>query len=331
MCEERQKTSKAGIRRSTSGRNPANRTWPSRPSSWARARSQLSSSPWPTITNRTSGTRAITCAAAMRRVAWSLCPVSAATLPTTGAPAGTPSARSASSPPAVGARSGTPSYTTRTWAADRPPSSSTRATARLTAMTRRHRRYFQRERAPRSANPTRREATSRAAEDAISSGAGGSLAELGQFHVRVVRVERGDREPGLAQQDTAAHDVVAEEGPRGGEGRIKGPAAPAFLRRLLRPQRGVAVDGGEVVADVVVAEVLHARAQAADAAVHAHRLVDEVALPAPAPPVEETELGVGPPVRSPDPAPEVEGEAGDAISGVREAAGGAGAGLLPPA
>ena len=160
MCEDRQKTSKAGSRQSTSSRKPAKTTRPSRPSACAGIRRRPSSSPWPTITNRASGTRAITRAAAASRVAWSLCAVRAATLPTTGAPAGTPRARNASAPAPAGARSGTPSYTTRTRAGGRPPFSSTRATAALTAITRRQRRYFQRERGPRSAKSTRREAIS---------------------------------------------------------------------------------------------------------------------------------------------------------------------------
>src|SRR6185295_10130308 len=51
----------------------------------------------------------------------------------------------ASSPPRAGARSGTPSYTTRREAAGRPLFSRTCPTAALTAITRRQRRYFQRE------------------------------------------------------------------------------------------------------------------------------------------------------------------------------------------
>src|SRR4029450_1032186 len=80
-----------------------------------------------------------------------------------------------------------------------------------------------------------------------------------------------------------------------------------------------AVDGGHVVPDVVAAEVLHARAQAAHAAAHPHGLVDQAALPAPAPAVEEAELGIGAPVRSLDPVPEVEAETGASIPRVSEA------------
>src|SRR5439155_12914548 len=95
--------------------------------------------------------------------------------------------------------------------------------------------------------------------------------------------------------------------------------APALGEGLPGPQGRVAVDGPQVVGDVLVGEVLELVAQPSHAAAHLHRLVDERALPAAAAAVPQPELRVRVPVGAADPPPEVARHPGDAVAGVGEA------------
>ena len=135
-CDDRQKTENAGSRLSRSRRKPANTTRSASPCSRTRRSRAGRSSPSPAITSRASGRRGRSSAIASTSVAWSLCAVSAATLPTTGAASGTPSSARASRPPGSGARSGTPSYTRRSRSAGIPSRSTMPPIARLTTITR---------------------------------------------------------------------------------------------------------------------------------------------------------------------------------------------------
>ena len=166
MWDERQNTVKAGMSRSRSVRKPAKITLRDRPSAAARASSGARSSPSPAITTTTPGSRSRSRAVASIKVAWSLWPVRAATLPTTRLPSGTPRAARASAPPPTGARSGTPSYTSRTRESGMPSACSRSAMARLTAITRSQARYLTREGSERRRKSTRRVAMMRALEPA---------------------------------------------------------------------------------------------------------------------------------------------------------------------
>jgi hypothetical protein len=137
--------------------------------------------------------------------------------------------------------------------------------------------------------------------------------------VHVEDLEGGDGETRFAQQESAAEDVVADEGPQRCHAAVEGAGALPLSMGLLRPQRRVAVDGAHVIGDVVVGVVLEVVAQASHRPVDAHRLVDQAARPSPAAPVEQAELRIGIPVGAADPPSEVEGDARDAVAGVGEA------------
>ena len=146
--------------------SPAKITLRDRPSARACASSAGRSSPSPAITTATRGSRSRSRAVASIKVAWSLWPVRAATLPTTGLPSGTPRAARASRPPPIGGRSGTPSYTRRIRASGRPSPRRRSAMARLTAITRSQARYLTRDGRERRRKSTRRVAMTRARERA---------------------------------------------------------------------------------------------------------------------------------------------------------------------
>ena len=176
-----------------------------------------------------------TSAAASSRVAWSLWSVSAATLPTTGRAAGTPSARSASRPPGAGGRSGTPSYTTRTRSAARPSRPSTSATAAA------HRDHAPAAPVlPARERPAQREVHAARGHDAARAAARRPASAGGQG-VRVVErgrrrgrdsAQRAARRPSAARGD----EVAAEAAGRGRRGRRRA-RAPRARRPRGRPAR----------------------------------------------------------------------------------------------
>ena len=93
-------------------------------------------------------------------------------------------------------------------------------------------------------------------------------------------------------------------------------------RHLLGGERRVAVDGGEVIADVAIGVVLQVvRAAGPARRPELHRLVDAPAVPLAGAAVVEAQLVVGIPVGAADPAPEVVADA--RARGSRGAAGSA--------
>ena len=197
------------------------RRGPRRPRARACASQRGRSSPSPDDHEAGLGHRARTRAAASSSVAWSLWSVSAATLPTTGAPAGTPRARSARRPPAAGGPVGHALVDDAdAVAGQRRPPRATRAIARLTAITRRQAPYFQRESGPRSGKSTRRRARS-----------GGSRARGGARPApRRPRAGRagGPRPAAVSRTSrTQAQSAPGEKSPRKAIGRTARPAARA--------------------------------------------------------------------------------------------------------
>ena len=125
----------------------------------------------------------------------------------------------------------------------------------------------------------------------------------------------------MPSMNAAAQDVVAQERGRRMHQQIDGAGAPAALVHLPRRQRRVAVDAIEVIAQVAVRVVLQLLRQLADGAVHDDRLVHVLALPARRAPVVEARLIVGIEVGGADPAPEMKGDARDAIAALRRVVG----------
>ena len=232
MCEDRQKTSKAGSSRSTSSRKPAKTTRPSRPSRGpARLEPALAALPRPRSRSARRGTRAThprrgleqRRVVLVRRSARPRCRPPAR-------PAGTPSAAQRFAPARRGQGDRGHLRTPRGRdAAGRPSASSTRAMARLTAITRPAARGTSSARADRaSEKSTRRVATRREARGprAAAAAAASACGSCSVDHVRPDAAERAGARPRAG---------AAQKSPSKPRGRTSRPAACARSRSAAPP------------------------------------------------------------------------------------------------